>query len=57
MIFANHAHVFPKELRPEGSVDSLMRLMDDCGIEKAVAFAILPRSGLEKSAQMGRLFR
>lgn len=36
MIFANHAHVFPKELRPEGSVDSLMRLMDDCGIDKAV---------------------
>lgn len=39
MIFANHAHVFPKELRPEGSVDSLMRLMDDCDIDKAVAFA------------------
>ena len=40
MIFANHAHVFPKELRPEGSVDSLMRLMDDCGIDKAVEVCV-----------------
>ena len=39
MIFANHAHVFPKEIRPEGSVDSLLRFMDECGIDKAVAFA------------------
>ena len=39
MIFANHAHIFPKELRPEGSVDSLMRFLDECEIDKAVAFA------------------
>ena len=39
MIFANHAHVFPKEIRPEGSVESLLRFMDECGIDKAVAFA------------------
>lgn len=39
MIFANHAHIFPKELRPEGSVDSLMKFLDECGIDKAVAFA------------------
>lgn len=39
MIFANHAHIFPKELRPEGSVDSLMHYLDECGIDKAVAFA------------------
>lgn len=38
-IFANHAHVFPTDLWPEGDVDHLLRLMDECGIEKAVAFA------------------
>lgn len=39
MIFANHAHVFPEELKPEGSIDNLKRLMDDCGIDKCVCFA------------------
>lgn len=39
MIFANHAHVFPEEIKPEGSVDSLMRFLDECEIDKAVAFA------------------
>lgn len=39
MIFANHAHVFPEELKPAGSVDNLMRFLDECEIDKAVAFA------------------
>ena len=39
MIFANHAHLYPRELREDGSIDVLMRLLDDCGIDKAVAFA------------------
>lgn len=39
MIFANHAHVFPEELRPTGSVDGLKRLMDACGIDKCVCYA------------------
>ena len=39
MIFANHAHLYPKQLREDGSLDALMRLLDDCGIDKAVAFA------------------
>ena len=39
MIFANHAHLYPKELREDGAKDALMRLLDDCGIDKAVAFA------------------
>ena len=38
-IFANHAHVFPKESKPEGTVDKLLELMDACEIEKAVCFA------------------
>ena len=41
-IFANHAHVFPQELRPEGTVDKLLRLMDACGIARAVCFAPFP---------------
>ncbi len=43
MIFANHAHVFPEEVRPDGTVEKLIELMDDCGIDKAVCFA--PFSG------------
>ncbi len=39
MIFANHAHVFPKELRPDGCIESLMKFLDECEIDKAVAFA------------------
>ena len=38
-IFANHAHVFPKSFREDGTIDRLKALMDECGIEKAVAFA------------------
>lgn len=38
-IFANHAHVFPREDRPEGTIEELRVLMNSCGIEKAVAFA------------------
>ncbi|MBQ7541282.1 MAG: amidohydrolase family protein [Clostridia bacterium] len=39
MIFANHAHLYPRELREDGAQGVLMRLLDDCGIDKAVAFA------------------
>lgn len=39
MIFANHAHVFPKEVKEKGTVDNLMRFMDECGVDKAVCFA------------------
>lgn len=38
-IFAHHAHVFPAEVNPNGTVDRLMRLMDECGIARAVGFA------------------
>lgn len=38
-IFANHAHVFPDYLRPEGTVDKLLELMDECEIDRAVCFA------------------
>ncbi|MCD6360112.1 MAG: amidohydrolase family protein [Armatimonadetes bacterium] len=38
-IFANHAHVFPEDVREEGGIESLLRLMDACGIARAVCFA------------------
>ena len=38
-IWANHAHIFPKEIRPEGTAETLLELMDGCEIERAVAFA------------------
>lgn len=39
MIYANHAHVFPKELKEIGTVDRLLCFLDECGIDRAVAFA------------------
>ncbi|MBQ6265611.1 MAG: amidohydrolase family protein [Clostridia bacterium] len=39
MIFANHAHVFPAEIKPEGTVEKLLALMENCGIDRAVCFA------------------
>lgn len=38
-IFANHAHVFPDSVRPEGSIDRLLRMLDACQIDNAVCFA------------------
>lgn len=38
-IHAHHAHVFPKEIREDGTIDVLLSTLDACGIETAVAFA------------------
>lgn len=38
-IFANHAHVFPPAVNPDGTVERLLRHLDACGIERAVCFA------------------
>ncbi|MGA2498919.1 MAG: amidohydrolase family protein [Tepidisphaeraceae bacterium] len=38
-VYANHAHVFPPGLNPDGSVARLLKLMDACGIQGAVCFA------------------
>ena len=38
-VFVNHAHVFPASINPHGTVDRLLRLMDACGIDRAVCFA------------------
>ena len=38
-IYANHAHLFPKNTKPNGDKEYLLNLMDECEIEKAVCFA------------------
>ncbi len=38
-IFANHAHVFPENIRPAGTIDRLIKLLDHCQIDGAVCFA------------------
>ena len=41
-IFANHCHIYPEGHRRNGRVDTLREVMEECGIEKAVAFAPFP---------------
>src|SRR5689334_11740695 len=38
-IFANHAHVFPQAVNPNGTIDRLLNMLDACGIARAVCFA------------------
>ena len=38
-IFANHAHVFPAAVNPGGTIDRLLKMLDECGIARAVCFA------------------
>jgi len=41
-ILANHAHVFPSRMNPQGTIDRLLSMLDACEIEQAVCFAPLP---------------
>ena len=41
-VFANHAHVFPASVNPDGTIDPLLKLLDACGIAEAVCFAPFP---------------
>ncbi len=38
-IFANHAHLFPKNTKPNADIDNLKELLDACEIEGAVCFS------------------
>lgn len=38
-IFANHAHLFPKNTKPNADIDKLKDLLDACEIEGAVCFS------------------
>ena len=53
-ILANHAHVFPASVNPDGTIDRLLKLLDNTGIEQAVCFAPFPhqfqRAGLHENA-------
>src|ERR1700683_219557 len=39
---AHHAHVFPPQIKPQGTIDELLKYLDAAGIEQAVCFAPLP---------------
>jgi hypothetical protein len=38
-ILAHHAHVFPADVNPAGTIGRLLALLDACSIERAVCFA------------------
>ncbi len=38
-VLAHHAHVFPQEVNPGGTIDRLLKLLDVCGVAEAVCFA------------------
>ena len=42
MIFANHAHLYPREIRDNADAAALIEFLDETGIERAVAFAPFP---------------
>jgi predicted TIM-barrel fold metal-dependent hydrolase len=43
-VFLNHAHVFPADLVPSGSLERLAQVAEQCGIDRVVCFAPLPTS-------------
>ncbi len=44
-VFANHAHLNHKEIKPHGDLESLKRLMDTVGLDGAVAYAPFNKNG------------
>ncbi len=42
-ILANHAHVLPAAVNPNGTVVRLLKLLDACAIEEAICFAPFPQ--------------
>jgi predicted TIM-barrel fold metal-dependent hydrolase len=53
--------VFPEAVRPQGSLEVLLRLLDECGIERAVCFAPfanqLEGSGIEGNGWLAKAIR
>ena len=43
-IFLNHAHVYPEDIFPQGSLERLAEIVELCGIDRVVCFAPLPKS-------------
>jgi uncharacterized protein len=53
-VYANHAHVFPPDINPGGTVPRLLALMDACGIEGGVCFAPFPYQAKLPGVQTSR---
>jgi predicted TIM-barrel fold metal-dependent hydrolase len=43
-VLANHAHVFPASLNPNGTIERLLQMLDACDIAQAVCFAPFPHA-------------
>jgi uncharacterized protein len=59
-IFANHAHVFPQSVNPQGTIDRLEQLLDSSGIDHAVCFAPFPSQvarGFDQNAWLANELR
>ena len=41
-VLANHAHVFPAAMNPDGTIERLLKMLDACDIQQAVCFAPFP---------------
>jgi len=41
-VFANHVHLFPEWMRPDGTLAAFRRAMEEVGIDRAVLFAPFP---------------
>ena len=56
-IFANHAHVFPQSVNPQGTIDRLLHLLDTCSIDQAVCFTPFPSQverGFDQNAWLAK---
>ena len=43
-MFLNHAHTWPEDVYPPGSLSRLSEVIEQCGIDKVVCFAPIPHS-------------
>ena len=41
-VSVNHAHVFPASINPNATIERLLQLMENCGIDEAICFAPFP---------------
>ena len=53
MIFANHAHLYPREIRDNADAAALLEFLDETGIDRAVAFAPFPHRLKEENFAEG----
>ncbi|HEU5315015.1 MAG TPA: amidohydrolase family protein [Chloroflexota bacterium] len=51
-VFANHVHLFPDWMRPDGTLTAFRRAMDAVGIDRAVLFAPFPHRWEEAGGEV-----